>query len=215
MPGRWLAETTTGVVFAQEVPKEARVTFKTAIDDLKNKRQKEGMNKLLKAINIFPKYYAASQTLGMQFLFTEQYLEAAQMFLRAAEVNPKSSRSFYWLGFALNSIGPKYNRASLQALNKASVLAPASFEVALLSGKVHREQKNFAQAEILLLKAKKLSGKRIPEIHKELAQLYANDLKKFNKAADELEAYLKASNKKKDEKTKKQIADLRAKAAKS
>ena len=147
-------------------------------------------------------------------LLTKQYLEATQFFIRAAEVNPKSSKTFYFMGFALNSLGEEYNPAALKALAKASELAPSSFEVELLTGKIHRELKNFLEAEKHLLKAKKLADTKIPEIHKELAQLYGNDLKDYGKAADELELYLKASNKKNDEKIKKQIEDLRVKAAK-
>ena len=62
-----LGETTTGVVFAQSVPQEAEELYKAGIDDLENKNAEAGMKKLLKAIQIFPEYYAASQQLAMQF----------------------------------------------------------------------------------------------------------------------------------------------------
>ena len=108
--------------------------------------------------------------------------------------------------------GKNFNKAALKALEKAYILAPASWEVAYLIGKIERQEGNFSEAEVYLLKSKKLADERIPEIHIELAQLYGNDLKQYGKAADELELYLKASKKKKDEKTKKQITDLREKA---
>jgi hypothetical protein len=209
-----LGDTTTGVIFAQEIPKEAQSLYEEAEEEFKDKRPVEGMKKLISAIRVFPNYYVATQRLGMEFLFTEQYLDAVNMFVRAAEINPKSSRSFYWMGFALNKLGKKYNQASLLALSKASVLAPASWEVALLTGKVHRQEGNFQDAETHLLKSKKLIDSKNPEIHKELAQLYANDLKEYAKAADELELYLKSS-KKKDEKIEATILDLRKKAKNS
>lgn len=56
-----------------------------------------------------------------------------------------------------------------------------------------RSRAVFEDAETHLLKAKELSKVAVPEIHKELAQLYANDLKKYKEAADELELYLKAT----------------------
>lgn len=212
-----LGDTTTGVIFAQKVPKEAEDLYKEANDALSSERVSEGMNKLIEAIKIFPTYYAASQRLGIELLKTEQYMEAAQLFMRAAEANPKSSRSFYYMGFALNKLtkpGKNFNKAALKALEKAYVLAPSSWEVAYLIGKIERQEGNFSEAEVYLLKSKKLADERVPDIHIELAQLYGNDLKQYNKAADELELYLKAS-KQKDEKIEKQISDLRMKAKNS
>ncbi len=212
-----LGDTTTGVIFAQEVPKEAEELYKEADDALSSDKVSEGMNKLKEAIKIFPTYYAASQRLGIELLKTKQYLDATQLFMRAAEANPKSSRSFYYMGFALNNLTTpekNFNKAALKALEKAAVLASASWEVFYLIGKIEREEGNFVEAEKQLLKSKKLATTKIPEIHKELAQLYGNDLKKYDKAADELELYLKSS-KKNDEGIKKQIADLRIKAKKN
>jgi len=209
-----LGETTTGVIFVQEVPKRAEDLYKKAMNDLSKKRVSKAMKGLIAAINIFPAYYAASHQLGMELVISGQYLDAVKLFMRAAEVNPKSSKCFYYMGFALNKMGKKYNKAALKALGKAEVLAPASWEVALLIGKIQRQEGNYDQAEKELLRSKKLSYVRIPEIHIELAQLYANDLKQYDKAADELDLYLKAS-KKKDKKIKKQISDLRNKAKQS
>lgn len=209
-----LGETTTGVVFAQEVPKEAEDLFRQGIEALGNENKTEGMTKLIEAVNAFPTYYAASQRLGMELLKTRQYMDAAKLFMRAAEINPKSSVSFYYAGFALSQIGKEYNRAALVALEKARGLANTSFEVMLLIGKIQRKEGDFVEAEKALLTAKKLASERVPEIHIELAQLYGNDLKQFGKAADELELYMKASDKK-DEKIKQQIEDLRAKARRS
>ncbi|NNF00783.1 MAG: hypothetical protein HKN25_17340 [Pyrinomonadaceae bacterium] len=206
-----LADTTTGVVFAQEVPKNAEDQYKLAMKDLSDKKASDGMNRLIKAIRIFPKYYAASQRLGIELMKADEFLEATNLFMRAAEINPKSSRAFYYMAFSLNRLGKKYNRAALKALQKATVLAPASWEVAFLVGKIHRQEGNFLEAEKQLVRSKKLVRVKKPSIHIELAQLYANDMKKFGKAADELELYLKSVGKK-DEKIKKQIADLRNKA---
>jgi tetratricopeptide (TPR) repeat protein len=209
-----LGDTTTGVVFVQEIPKEAEEIYKEAEKDFSEKKTTEGMNKLIKAIEIFPTYYAASQRLGIELLLAEQYLEAAKLFIRAAEVNPKSSRAFYYMGFSLNKLGKKYNKGASNALKQAVILAPASWEVAFLAGKIEREEGNYAEAEKHLLKSKKLSEAKNPEIHKELAQLYANDLKQYGKAADELELYMKTS-KIDDNKIKEKIADLRNKAKKN
>ena len=83
-------------------------------------------------------------------------------------------------------------------------------------GKVERSAGKFTDAEKHLLQAKKLSNSKTPEIHKELSQLYADDLKKYKEAADELELYLKSSKLKDEEerKTKIVISNLREKAKK-
>lgn len=206
-----LGDTTTGVVFVQDVPKEAEKFYEEAQDDLENGRTEEGFKKLVEAIKIFPNYYAAAQTLGIELLKNQQYMEAMNLFVRAAEANPKSSKAFYYMAVALKSMGQKYNRSALLALDKAIALAPASWEVVLLAGKLERQEGNFLEAEKHLLRAKKLADVRIPEIHKELAQLYANDLKQYGKAADELEDYLKASGQD-DSDIKDKIEDLRRKA---
>jgi hypothetical protein len=209
-----LGDTTTGVIFAQDVPREAEELFKKADKEFSDNKSSEGIKTLVEAIKVFPTYYAATQRLGIEVLKTKQYMEATRLFMRAVGINPKSSRAFYYMGFSLNQLGKKYNPSALKALNKAAELAPASWEVVYLIGKIERQQGNYIDAEKHLLKSKKLADMRVPDIHIELAQLYGNNLKQYGKAADELELYLKAS-KKKDEKIKKQISDLRTKAKKS
>lgn len=208
-----LGDTVTGVVFAEDVPKEALEFYKEAQVDLAKNRKDEAFEKLKKAISLYPKYYAALFLFGKELLAREMYLQSAQAFLQAVNVNPKSSNCFYYAGLALSRLGKDYYKASIASLNSAAQLAPNSFQVFYLLGKLERLSKNFAAAEKHLLRAKKNANTPIPEIHIELAQLYANDLKQFKQAADELELYLKASNpsKEEQEKLKKQIADLRKK----
>ena len=69
---------------------------------------------------------------------------------------------------------------------------PNSMRVFYSLGMVERSAGKFEDAEKHLLQAKKLADKPVPEIQKELAQLYANDMKKYKEAADELELYLKS-----------------------
>jgi tetratricopeptide (TPR) repeat protein len=206
-----LADTETGVIFAQDIPKDAEELYKEAMKDLAKDREEDGMKKLIGAITIFPKYYYALMVIGKELLKRKQYLDATRAFIEAAEVNPKSSSAFYNTGLALSMLGPKYNKAAIASLNKAADMATASAQVVYLLGKLERKEGNFTGAEKHLVQAKKLTKIRVPEYHIELAQLYADDLKQYGKAADELELYMKAS-KKKDKVIEKQIADLRAKA---
>jgi Tfp pilus assembly protein PilF len=209
-----LKDAELSVIFVQEIPKEAKAAFDQATDDFSKKREEAAFTNLKKAIEIFPTYYQAYYRFGMELFLRKQYLESAHAFIEATKVNPKSATSFYYIGYALHNLGEKYNKAAITALNQAIFLAPASPQVLYMLGKVERASGKFVEAEKHLLQAKKLSSAKVPEIHSELAQLYANDLKKYSEAADEMELYLKASklDDEDEKKTKKLIADLRAKA---
>ncbi len=209
-----LAASETGVVFAQDVPANAKKLYETAIDDLSKNRMEVGIQGLRDAVSAFPKYYAAVFRLGTEILAKKQYGESAQLFMRASAINERSGWSLYYVGFSLHNLGKEYNKGAIVALEGALARAPSSVQVLFLLGKIERMEGSFANAEKHLLQAKKNSRSGIPEIHSELAQLYANDLKKFDNAADELESYLKASKLTADEekKTRKVISDLRAKA---
>jgi tetratricopeptide (TPR) repeat protein len=209
-----LRDSELGVVFAQEVPKEAETAYKQAVEDFSKKREQAGFDNLKKALGTFPTYYQALYRFGLELFIRKQYLESAQAFMEAIKVNPKSATSYYYLGFAFHNLGEKYNKAAITSLSQAFVLAPASPQVLYMLGKVERASGKFTDAEKHLLQAKKLSATKVAEIHSELAQLYANDLKKYNEAADELELYLKASklSDEDEKKTKQLIADLRNKA---
>lgn len=209
-----LREAELSVVFAQDVPQDAKKLYEKALTNISNKRTKEGILELNEAVKIFPDYYLALHRLGKELFIMKKYQDAAPFFLKAAEVNPKSATSFYYLGYSLHNLGKEYNKAAITSLNQSYILAPASMQVVFVLGKVERAEGNYADAEKHLLQAKKLAKTSIPEIHKELAQLYSNDLKRYKEAADELELYLKASklNNEEEKKTKKVITDLREKA---
>jgi len=209
-----LRDAELSVVFAQEVPQDAKKLYDKGLDHLSNKRIKEGILELNEAVKVFPKYYLALHRLGRELFIMKKYQEAVLFFFKAAEVNPKSANSFYYLGLALSNLGKEYNKAAITSLNQSYFLAPSSIQVLYVLGKVERSEGRYEDAEKHLLQAKKLSKTSVPEIHKELAQLYGNDLKRYKEAADELELYLKASKASNEEekKTKKTISELREKS---
>lgn len=209
-----LADAELGVVFGQSIPPDAKKAYDAAMVDFTAKRTNDGIMGLNKAVGLFPQYYLALHRLGKELYLLRKYQDAVPFLFKAAEVNPKSATSFYYLGTSLNYMGKDYAKAALASLNQAFILAPGSAQVAYMLGKVERTSGDFTNAEKHLLLAKKLSKISIPEIHKELAQLYANDMKKFNEAAVELETYLKNSkpNEAEAAQIKKVISDLREKA---
>ncbi|CAN5555117.1 hypothetical protein BH10ACI1_BH10ACI1_23050 [soil metagenome] len=211
-----LKDAELSVIFAQEIPKEAQTLYEKSLKDLSEKRADEGMRGLMEAIKIFPDYYLALYRFGVELFIRGQYKDSVPVFLKATQVNSKSATSYYYLGSALHKLGKEYDKAALASLNKAIFLAPASPQILLILGKVERALGNIVDAEKHLLQAKKLSTGKVPDIHLELAQLYSNDLKKYNEAADELELYVKDSKLKDEDekKMKKLISDLREKAKK-
>ena len=209
-----LREAELSVVFAQEVPKEAKTAYERAVDAFAKKRDQEGFAGLKKAIEIFPGYYLALHRFGSELFLRKQYSECFQVFIKATEINPRSATSFFYMGYSFYHLGKPYHKAALTSLKQAHLLAPASPQVLWMLGRVKRSIGKFSEAEQHLLQAKKHAAAKVPEIHKELSELYANDLKKYAAAADELEAYLKASRLRDEEKKNVQnlIAKLREKA---
>lgn len=209
-----LAESELSVVFSQDVPPEAKKLYENGVELLANKKTTEGVMKLNEAVKIFPDYFLALMRIGKELMILKNYKDAVPFFFKAANVNSKSATAFYYLGDCLHYLGKEYNKSALAALNQAFLMAPSSTGILYVLGKVEREEGKYAEAEKHLLQAKKLSKNPVPEIHKELAQLYGNDLKRYKEAADELELYLKASKveDKEEKNVKKIIADLRNKA---
>lgn len=209
-----LKDSELGVVFVQEIPKEAEVLYKQAIENLNKKKTTEGIMGLAEAVQKFPTYFAANFRLGQELYINKKYVESVQYLLQAAKINPKNATCFYYIGIGLNKLGKEYNKSAISALKQAATLAPMSVVVFYMLGKIEREEGKYAEAETNLLQAKKLSKENVAEIHNELYLLYSENLKKYNLAADELELFLKATKLSEVDaaKVKKTIMDLREKA---
>lgn len=209
-----LMDSENAVVFAQEVPDAANKAYEQALKDFASKRTTEGIANLNQAVQLFPKYYMALHRIGRELYFQKRYDEAARFLIEAIKVNEKSAFTLYYLGNSFHFMGKEYNKAAVRSLTQAYVLAPASPQVLFALGRVERAGGNYADAEKHLLQAKKVSKENVPEIHKELAQLYADDMKRYSEAANELEQYLKSSrmNDSESAQTKKVIVSLRDKA---
>jgi tetratricopeptide (TPR) repeat protein len=198
------------VVFAQEVPDEARKLYKKGAGQLDDKKA-EGLETLKKALAIFPNYYDALDLLGGEYVRREQYAEAVPHLIKAIDVNQRSYSSFYALGVA--SYNLKDLNAAGEALRAAVTLNPQSVNAQLFYGMVLRINGNYEPAEKALLQAKSLSKSApVAEVHWQLGLLYEK-IGRYGQAADELEQYLKIEPKRANaEQVKKLIEQLRAKA---
>lgn len=201
-----------GVIFAQEVPDEARKLYRKGVERLDDKKE-DGLDSLKKAIEIFPIYYDALDRLGNEYVKRKQYEEAAKYLVKAVEVNPRSFTSFYSLGIV--SYNLKNLPLAIEALREAIKINSQSINAYIFYGMILRIDGNFEQAEKALLQAKSLAAKNsspVGEIHWQLALLY-DKTARYRQAADELEQFLKIEPKAPNaEQIKKLIEQLREKA---
>jgi Flp pilus assembly protein TadD len=176
-----------GVIFAQEIPVEAKKAYEQALLDLEQKRQAEGLASLKKAIEIFPTYYLALQRLGTEYVKLGQYETARDVLTKAVEVNSRGQESLYALGVAQYYLRDLSKAA--EALRRATTLAPNSVNSNFWLGIVLMRDGKLDEAESYLRNAYKFGGKQIPDVHMYLAQVYSNT-KRYSQAADELELFL-------------------------
>lgn len=191
-------------VFVQEIPQKAKDMYDKGVEDFAKNPEKAYVD-LAEAIKIFPTYFDALSLLGKEYVNRKNYEKGYPYLLKAIDINPRSSSSFYSLGYAflqLNQIP-----AALIAAKATVTINSSCVDCQLLYGTALRTNANYTEAEKALLKAKSLAKKPVPEIHWQLALLY-NKLKRNREAADELETYLKIQP---DSPDKKKVQDLIAK----
>lgn len=202
-----------GVIFVQEVPDKAKKLYESGINDLLNKNEKEGFDKLKESLEIFPDYFLALDRLGREYV-VRGYSQAAYVLLtKAVEVNPRSFSSTFGLGLALYRL--QQVEQAINILKRATEIDNKSANGFLWLGISYLQNKNFSQAETFLNKANKLSNGESAEVHWQLARLY-KDQNRFGESADALELYLKYKRDAAEiEKIKETIKILRQKAKSS
>jgi tetratricopeptide (TPR) repeat protein len=202
--------TGSGVVFAQNVPEDAKKSYAKAVSDFEKNNATEGIAALKAALSIFPDYYQALIRLGEEEINRSQFNEARDLLARAVKVNAKGYEGFYWLGIA--QVGLKQIPEAVESFRQALAQNPSSVNSIMWLGMALRRNGKLDEAEALLKRAKQLAGKSIPQAHWELALLY-NHQKRNKEAADELELFLKAQPDSRDaEAIRKLIKQLREKA---
>jgi tetratricopeptide (TPR) repeat protein len=179
----------TGVLFAQDVPPEAKKSYETAVLDLDSNRPDAGKTELENAIKVFPKYYAALIKLGLFYIGQQKFENAIEALTRAVNVNERSFTGWYGLGYSAYSLNKP--EAAIIAAQNALELEKNSINALFILGLAQRQLKKYEAAEKSLIQAKKLDKGKTSEINWNLALLYAHNLKRYSDAANELETYLK------------------------
>jgi tetratricopeptide (TPR) repeat protein len=198
------------VVFAQEIPEQAKKLYESGIEDLHNRKENEGFEKLKKALEIFPDYFLALDRLGREYVVRGYYQAAYVLFTKAIEVNPRSFSSTFGLGLA--SYRLHQVDQAIKLFQRATEIDNKQTNGFLWLGISYHQNKNYPQAETSLNKANKLSNGESADVHWQLARLY-KDQNRFNECADALELFLKYKPESADrEKIKEAIKILRQKA---
>lgn len=204
-PRRGEGGATTGVVFLQTVPPEAREQFDKGVGSLNEKKTEAAVQSLTKAIEIFPDYFVALELLGTEYVKGGKYDNAVPILSRAIEVNPAASKSLYALGVAhLKTNKPA---EAINWLQRASDKDPRNANVYMMLGLAHGTVGRLSESETAFKKAYLLGKSDVAEVHFYLAGIY-NKQQKYSDAARELELFLKES---KDIKDRDQIKSMIAK----
>lgn len=200
-------KTVTGVVFVQEVPENAQNYYEQGLKDFKKNKDSEGIKNLKMAIQIFPEYFNALEKLGEVYLNQKKFTEAENVFKKSTEVNKKSFTSYFNLAIAQNNLNKKVNAA--ETLKKANEIDGNSINSHLLLGIIQRKLKQFNYAEKNLLKAKQLSKNKEADVNWQLAELFYFELKKPDKAVEELKSFLKNLSEAEKKNNPKKIANIK------
>ena len=184
-----IANSQTGVVFAQDIPEQAQVVYKKAVAHFEKKNYDEAIKFLKETLELFPNHFTALNRLGFIYYEQKEYDSASQYFARAADVNPRSEATIYFLAESVFLTG-RYD-TTVDILRGALGQEHKTYRIYLLFGKTFRAKKDFDKAEKSLKFAEKANNEKDSEVYWQLAQLYANNLKKYGMAAKQLELYLK------------------------
>jgi tetratricopeptide (TPR) repeat protein len=179
-----------GTLFVESVPEDAKKLFDQALIDLNEKRTETGIENLRRALKIYPNYFAASERLGLEYLYKDDYADARDAFATATVVNARSFNSWYFLAYT--SFGLERNAETVEAADRALQLVPNSVPTLLLRGLAQRKLKHYDEAERSLTRAKGFDEGKTPDLYWNLALLYAHNLKRYKDAANELETYLRS-----------------------
>lgn len=200
-----------GVVFAQNVPDDAKKFYDEGVRLLGEKKETEAFESLKKSLDIFPDYYQALDKLGTEYVLRGSYRPAYPLLVKAVQINPKSFTSTFGLGLAQYRLD-EYAEAE-KSLKLAAQLEGESANAHLWLGIVYHRNGKLTEAEKSLLLANKLTKGEANEIHWQLARLY-NDQKRYKDAANELELFLKYNSNARDkDKIQETIQKLRQKPA--
>lgn len=182
---------TTNVVSAgeldQQVPDEARKEFEKGVQFSDKGKIQDAIERLKKAIAIFPNYLMARNNLGVQYLKLGQWPEAVEQFEAALEINSRALNPRQNLAIAL--IEQKKYVQAIEHLNQAISIDSSSPAAHLYAGIASLGVDEIDQAQRELSTALSLGGAAYSNAHFYLALVYMKKGERES-AIRELKAYL-------------------------
>ena len=182
-----------GTVFAQAVPPDAEKEYLSALTNISKGEREAAIEKLNRAIQLFPTYFVALQQLGFLYIDTEKDQLAIEPLMKSLQINSKSAQSHLGLGMAyVNLDQPK---EAIKELNEALAIDRRDFRCYLYLGMALINTGKLDEAEKSLKEAYSLGGPtRARTAHLYLASIYSTR-KEYQKAIAELETYLRENPK--------------------
>jgi tetratricopeptide (TPR) repeat protein len=198
-------------IFAQAVPPEADKEYLEGMKVLKKGDKSEAIKHFTKAIEVFPTCFLALQQLGLLYVEVTKYQEAVPVLRKAVVVNSKGAEAHLGLGMAYVNLDQL--PAAIEELNIARSIDPRLFRTYLYLGMAFIGVDNLEAAEENLKHAYTLGGPiEGRSAHLYLASIY-DKRKQYQKAIEELEAYLRDNPKAPNTtKIKEAIQKLKAKS---
>jgi tetratricopeptide (TPR) repeat protein len=181
-----------GTVFAQAVPPQAEKFYQTAMGSVGKNDKESAIKDLKKAIDIFPTYFLALQQIGLLYIEVKKDQEALEPLTKALQVNTKASNAHLGLGMAYVNLG-RLEQAVVE-LNAAIAMDSRLFRAHLFLGMAFITMGQLDEAEKSLKQAYSIGGAKASAAHLYLTSIY-NTRKEYQKAIEELEAYLKENPK--------------------
>lgn len=182
-----------GTVFAQAVPPDAEKEFVSAVTSISKGERETAIEKLNKAVKIFPTYFLALQQLGLLYIDIEKDQQAIAPLTKSLEINPRSAQSHLGLGMAYVNL--RRSKDAIKELNEALALDRREFRSYLYLGMALIDTGKLDEAEKSLKEAYTIGGpNQARTAHLYLASIYSTR-KEYQKAIDELETYLRENPK--------------------
>lgn len=174
----------------QQVPKDAKKNYDNGLKRARENKPAEAVALFQEAVRIFPEYLAAINKLGEQLRTLNKTAEAQAAFERAIAINPKYALPHINLGMLLVD-QKRYGEgiASLENGNKLDDSFPMS-HLRLGEAFMSKQPPDYDRAEKELTRALELGKRDFLQVRKYLFNLNLRQ-QKLDKAAEQLEAYLK------------------------
>jgi cytochrome c-type biogenesis protein CcmH/NrfG len=214
--------TQPGVVnaFSQNVPAAAKQALDAGVKSAEEGQIEAAIENMRKAIQIFPDYFDAHLQLGNTFLKKDQLQEAIAELDKARLINPNDERAYQSFGLLLmkqrNYAVAVAIFAEAARLNPENAMNPVMRATALIHQAAGSEEDRrylLSRAEIALTQASSLSENKLKPDTMTMALFY--ELKgEPERAAAELESYLKKTPLKNPAPIQNEIRRLREKAGK-